>query len=132
MSVHYPHDAGAESAMIAAIVISATVGDVLIAASMRAIGDLDKIKAERGLGRAILAVLGSPQFLLGLVFMTLSFFSLLFALSRANLSLIAPASASLAFVTNAIAAKIFLHENVDHRRWIAAALVCAGVAFMAL
>lgn len=132
MTVHYPHDPGTEAAMIAAIVLSATVGDVLIAASMRAIGDLDKIRAERGIGGAITAVTGSPRFLLGVAMMTLSFFSLLFALSRANLSLIAPASASLAFVTNAIAAKIFLHENVDRRRWIAAVLVCAGVAFMTL
>lgn len=132
MIVQYPHHALAESAMIAVIVLSATVGDVLIAASMRAIGDLDEIRAERGLGGTIAAVIGSPRFLFGVAMMTLSFFSLLFALSRANLSLIAPASASLAFVTNAIAAKIFLHENVDRRRWIAAALVCAGVAFMAL
>jgi drug/metabolite transporter (DMT)-like permease len=132
MTFHPPHHAWNEAAMIAVIVILATVGDVMIAASMRAIGDLDKIKANRGLGGAILAVLGSPGFVLGVAVMTLSFFSLLFALSRANLSLIAPASASLAFVTNAIAAKIFLHENVDRRRWIAAALVCAGVVFMAL
>ena len=130
MMVHYPHDAGAESAMIAAIVVSATVGDVLIASAMRTIGDLDLIKAERGLGGAILAVLVNLRFLLGVVFLTVSFFSLLYALSRANLSLIAPASASLTFVTNAVAAKFFLHENVDRRRWIAAALVCAGVAFM--
>jgi drug/metabolite transporter (DMT)-like permease len=104
----------------------------MIAAAMRHIGDLDKIKATRGLGGAILAVIGSPRFLFGVTFLTLSFFSLLFALSRANLSLIAPASASLTFATNAIAAKYFLRENVDHRRWIAAALVCAGVTLMAL
>jgi drug/metabolite transporter (DMT)-like permease len=122
----------ADAAMIAAIVVFATLGDVMIAAAMRAIGDLDDIKAQRGLGGAILAVLGSPRFVLGVFFMALSFFSLLFALSHADLSLIAPASASLTFVTNAIAAKIFLHENVDHRRWIAAVLVCAGVTLMAL
>ena len=58
MIVHYPHDAGAEAAMIAAIVVSATVGDVLIASAMRTIGDLDHIRAERGLGGAILAVTG--------------------------------------------------------------------------
>jgi len=75
-------------------------------------------------------VLVNLRFLFGVVFLTISFFSLLYALSRANLSLIAPASASLTFVTNAVAAKFFLHENVDRRRWIAAALVCAGVAFM--
>jgi multidrug transporter EmrE-like cation transporter len=126
------HHALPEAAMIAAIVVFATVGDVMIAAAMRHIGDLDKIKATRGLGGAILAVVGSPRFLFGVTFLTLSFFSLLFALSRANLSLIAPASASLTFATNAIAAKYFLRENVDHRRWIAAALVCAGVTLMAL
>lgn len=132
MMVHYPHHAWAETAMIASIVISATVGDVLIASAMRTIGDLDEIKAERGLGGAILMVLRNPRFLFGVSFLTVSFFSLLYALSRANLSLIAPASASLTFVTNAVAAKFFLRENVDRRRWIAAALVCAGVAFMAL
>ena len=118
--------------MIAAIVVFATIGDVMIASAMRHIGDLDTIKAARGLRGAILAVLGSPRFVLGVSFLTLSFFSLLYALSHANLSLIAPASASLTFASNAIAAKYFLHENVDHRRWIAAVLVCAGVTLMAL
>lgn len=132
MIVHYPHHAWAETAMIASIVIFATVGDVLIASTMRTIGDLDEIKAERGLGGAILMVLRNPRFLFGVCFLTVSFFSLLYALSRANLSLIAPASASLTFVTNAVAAKFFLRENVDRRRWIAASLVCAGVVFMAL
>ena len=110
----------ADAAMIGAIVVFATVGDVLIAAAMRSIGDLDDIKAARGLSGAILAVLGSVRFVGGVFFMALSFFSLLFALSHADLSLVAPASASLTFVTNAVAAKIFLKENVDRRRWTAA------------
>lgn len=126
------HHALHEAAMIAAIVIFATFGDVMIASAMRHIGDLDTIKAKRGLRGAIIAVLSSPRFLFGVSFMTLSFFSLLYALSHANVSLIAPASASLTFASNTIAAKHFLHENVDHRRWIAAALVCAGVTLMAL
>lgn len=124
--------AWADAAMIGAIVLFATIGDVMIASAMRAIGDLDIIKAHRGLIGAILAVLGSPRFVFGVFFMALSFFSLLFALSHADLSLVAPASASLTFVTNAIAAKIFLHENVDRRRWIAAVLVCTGVTLMTL
>jgi drug/metabolite transporter (DMT)-like permease len=121
----------ADAAMIGAIVVFATVGDVLIAAAMRSIGDLDDIKAARGLSGAILAVLGSVRFVGGVFFMALSFFSLLFALSHADLSLVAPASASLTSVTNAVAAKIFLKENVDRRRWIAAVCVCAGVILMA-
>jgi drug/metabolite transporter (DMT)-like permease len=129
---HVSSSAALNASMIAAIVVFATIGDVMIAAAMRAIGDLDDIKALRGLTGAILAVLGSPRFVTGVFFMALSFFSLLFALSHADLSLIAPASASLTFVTNAIAAKIFLRENVDQRRWIAAILVCAGVTLLAL
>jgi len=121
----------ADAAMIGAIVVFATVGDVLIAAAMRSIGDLDDIKAARGLSGAILAVLGSVRFVGGVFFMALSFFSLLFALSHADLSLVAPASASLTFVTNAVAAKIFLKENVDKRRWLAALCVCVGVVLLA-
>jgi drug/metabolite transporter (DMT)-like permease len=127
----FPQHGWNDAAMIAAIVVFATAGDVLIAAAMRSIGDLDDIKAERGLSGAILAVLGSGRFVGGVFFMALSFFSLLFALSHADLSLVAPASASLTFVTNAVAAKIFLKENVDRRRWIAAVFVCAGVALLA-
>jgi drug/metabolite transporter (DMT)-like permease len=121
----------ADVVMIGAIVIFATVGDVMIASAMRSIGDLDDIKARRGLSGAILAVLGSVRFVTGVFFMSLSFFSLLFALSHADLSLVAPASASLTFVTNAVAAKFFLKENVDRRRWVAAMCVCAGVILMA-
>jgi len=43
-----------------------------------------------------------------------------------NLSLVVPASASLTFVANAVAARIFLHEHVGRRRWIAALLVRAA------
>ena len=120
----------AVAAMIAAIVIFATLGDVLTAAAMRRIGDLDEIRAQRGLWGAIVAVVKNVRFLAGVLCMALSFFSLLFALSHADVSLVAPASASLTFVSNAVAAKWVLHENVDRRRWLAAALVCCGVALL--
>jgi drug/metabolite transporter (DMT)-like permease len=70
------------------------------------------------------------MFMLGIACMAVSFFSLLFALSWADVSLVAPATASLTFITNAFAAKFFLHENVDRRRWIAACFVCAGVLLL--
>ena len=117
--------------MIASIVVTATAGDVLTASAMRKIGDLDLIRERSGLGGAIRAVIGSPPFLAGVLCMALSFFSLVFALNHADLSLIAPASASLTFVTNAIAAKFFLKEAVDRRRALAAVCVCIGVALLA-
>jgi len=70
--------------------------------------------------------------MLGLACMAVAFFALLFALSWADVSLVAPASASLTFITNAVAAKLFLRENVDRRRWIAAVFVAAGVALLAM
>ncbi len=118
-------------AMIAAVVLTSTTGEVLTAAAMKSIGDLDLIRARSGLKGAIRAVLTCPLFFLGVGFLALAFFSLLFALNHLNLSLVAPASASLTLVTNAIAGKIFLKENVDRRRWTAAVLVCVGVYLLA-
>jgi drug/metabolite transporter (DMT)-like permease len=80
---------------------------------------------------AIKAVISSPLFIAGVTFLALAFFSLLFALSHLNLSLVAPAAASLTLVTNAIAGKIFLKENVDRRRWASAVFVCIGVYLLA-
>jgi drug/metabolite transporter (DMT)-like permease len=117
--------------MIAAIVVLATAGDVAIASAMRKIGDLDHVRARAGLSGAVRAVLGSPRFALGVFCMALSFFSLLFALSWADVSLVAPASAALTFVTNAFAAKWILKENVDRRRWFAALCVGVGVLLIA-
>jgi len=45
---------------------------------MRQIGDLDEIKAVRGLTGAILAVLGNVRFIIGVICLAFSFFSLLF------------------------------------------------------
>lgn len=112
---------------IVTVAATAVAGDVLTAGAMRRIGDLDIIRAKSGLGGAIRAVVSSPMFLLGVFSMALSFFSLLFTLSNVEVSLAAPASASLTFLGNAFAAKLFLKENVDRRRWLAALFVCAGV-----
>jgi len=83
------------AAMIAAIVLASTAGEVLTAAAMKSIGDLDVIRARSGLTGAIRAVLTCPLFFAGVSFLALAFFALLFALNHLNLSLVGPASASL-------------------------------------
>jgi len=123
--------AWAAAAMISAVVLCSTAGEVLTAAAMKSIGDLDVIRARAGLKGTIHEVVTCPRFFAGIFFLALAFFSLLFALNHLNLSLVAPASASLTLVTNAIAAKLFLKENVDRRRWTAAMLVCVGVYLLA-
>jgi len=121
----------AAAAMIAAIVLCSTAGEVLTAAAMKSVGDLDEIRAHSGMKGAVRAVLTCPLFYAGVGFLALAFFSLLLALNHLNLSLVAPASASLTLVTIAIAGKLFLKENVDRRRWTAAVLVCVGVYLLA-
>lgn len=119
------------AAMIAAVVLTSTTGEVLTAAAMKSIGDLDVIRERAGMKGAIRAVITCPLFFAGVFFLAVAFFSLLLALNHLNLSLVAPASASLTLVTNAVAGKVFLKENVDRRRWAAAMLVCIGVYLLA-
>ncbi len=113
------------------IVLVSVVGDVLLARAMKQVGDVGALRRRAGVGVVIARTLGNPNFMLGVVAMAVAFFTLLFALSWGDVSLIAPAASSLTFVGNAVAAKIFLHEKVDRRRWIAAGLVAAGVALLA-
>jgi len=117
---------------IAAIVLVSTTGDVLLSRAMKQVGDMGELRRREGLWTVANRVLRNPSFLLGICAMALGFFSLLAGLSWGDLSLVAPASASLTFVANAIAAKFLLHEHVDHRRWTAALLVAGGVALLAL
>jgi len=119
---------------ILAVAALAITGEVLIAAAMRRLGDLDLLRDHSGLRGylgPVRAVLSSPLFLAGALCMALNFFAMLYTLSIVELSLAAPATASLTYIGNAAAAKIFLRENVDRRRWLAVLFVCVGVALLA-
>lgn len=136
---HFPHvplhmhhaNLWAPVFMVATIVISSSVGEVIMSGAMKSIGDLGEVRKRSGITGVIREVLWHPLFFVGLAFLTLAFFALLYALNRMPLGLVAPVSASLPLVVNAVAAKLFLKENVDHRRWAAAVLVCIGVYLMA-
>jgi uncharacterized membrane protein len=116
---------------IFAIVFASVVGDILLSRAMKEVGDVGKLWKRSGLIPVMRSTLSNLNFLLGLMATAMAFFSMLFALSWGEVSLVAPAAASLTFIGNAVAAKIFLHEKVDRRRWIAASLVAAGVALLA-
>ena len=116
---------------ILAVVATSTAGDILTSLAMKQAGDVGILYRCKGLAATLKVVLGNVTLWIGVAFMALAFFSLLFALSWADVSLVAPASASLTFIANAIVAKIFLRERVDRRRWLAALLVAGGVALVA-
>jgi drug/metabolite transporter (DMT)-like permease len=117
---------------IAVIVLTSTAGDVLLSRGMKQVGDVGELRRRIGLLAVLARVLKNPSFLLGVTAMATAFYSLLFGLSWGDLSLVVPASTSLTFITNAVAARIFLHERVDRRRWVAALLVAGGVVLLAV
>jgi multidrug transporter EmrE-like cation transporter len=116
---------------ILVVVAASVTGDILVSLAMKQVGDLGHVYRERGFWCTAKAVMGNGTLWAGVCFMALAFFALLFALSWADVSLVAPASAALTYVGNALTAKVFLRENVDRRRWIAALLVAAGVVLVA-
>ncbi len=117
---------------IMAVVAASTSGDILLAHAMKRVGDVSVLRRQQGLWCVLQRIIGTRTFLLGVGCMAVAFYSLLFALSWNDVSLVGPAAASLTFVANAIAARIFLHENVDSRRWMAALFVAGGVFLLAL
>ena len=123
-----------EWSAILTVAALAITGEVLIAAAMRRLGDLDHLRTGPGLRGylgPIRAVLTSPLFLTGALCMALNFFAMLYTLSIVDLSLAATATASLTYIGNAAAAKAFLKENVDRRRWLAVLFVAIGVVLLA-
>ena len=117
---------------IAMVVLASTGGDVLLSVAMKKIGDLGELRQREGLGAVARRVFSQGVFWMGLACMTVAFFSLLVALSWADVSLVAPAATSLTFLTTALAAKLFLNEDVNQRRWLSAVLVGVGVVLLAL
>jgi|SRR5215471_2742883 len=115
---------------ILAVVLASSGGDVLLSSAMKRIGDLHELYSQRGLLIVVGRVIGEKHFLLALCCLTVGFFSLLTAFSWGDASLVVPASASLTFIASAVLAKIFLKEDVDHRRWVAALLVGVGVVLL--
>ncbi len=115
---------------MAIMILSSTAGDVLQAHAMKVIGDVGALRRSRGTFYVVERVLSSGWFMLGLFFMALAFFSFLVALSWGDVSFVGPASASLTLISNAVAAKIFLKENVNRRRWMAALLIAIGVVLL--
>ncbi len=129
------HGSAVARAWSCILVVSALAitGECLIAGAMRRLGDLDRLRTGTGLRSylgPIRAVLSSPIFVIGALCMALNFFAMLFTLSIVDLSLAAPAIGSLTYVGNAIAAKLFLHENVDRRRWLATSFLAVGVVLV--
>jgi len=116
--------------LIAIIVASTTVGEVLQAMGMRHHGEIHDFRPG-ALGR-VAAALAQSRFVIGSVAaMAVSFFAYLALLGIADLSFAVPATA-VTYVLETVLAKYLLHEQVTGLRWAGAVLVICGVALVSL
>ena len=116
--------------LITMIVLADSAGDVLLTMGMKQVGEISAINPRSLLanGRRIIT---NRNFLLALFFLAVTFFSYLFVLSWADLSLVFPAK-SLVYVVSTLGAKFILRETVTFQRWAGILLVCVGVSLSSL
>ena len=81
--------------------------------------------------RVVRRVVTNRDFVLGVLCLTVSFFSFLAILTWAALSFVVPAT-SIVYVVSIFGAKLFLKEKINGLRWTGTLLVCLGVALVCL
>ena len=114
-----------EFLLLMAVVFLGTGGELCMTRAMRTVGEFGEFRLAalwRFVGRAI----QSGWMWLGLVMMTVAFFSLLGMLSIDNVSFVVPVTA-LNYAIGASGASLFLGEHVSKQRWMGVAVVCIGV-----
>ncbi len=116
--------------LVLLLVLANATGEVLIAKSMRQLGEISTLRISE-LVKIAWRVLTNKFFVVGFVLIVLNFVVFLVLLSSADLSLVIPAT-SLGFVIKTFAAKIFLKEKLSRERLIGTLLVCVGVALISL
>jgi len=114
--------------LVAVIATCTALADVLNTAGMkRAVAT--KTGHRRALKYAILDIFRNRLVLCGLGLLAISFLAFVWLLSISNVSFAVPATAS-SYVLEAALAKCVLKESVTWHRWVAASLVCCGVALL--
>ena len=116
--------------MILSIVLSSSAGEVFITRGMKQVGEISTLRLRTLLAIAT-KIFINKNFLAGVFFMAVSFFSFLAVLSWAEMSFIVPAT-SLGYVVSTIGAKFILQERVNPLRWAGTLLVCVGAALVSL
>jgi drug/metabolite transporter (DMT)-like permease len=98
-----------------------TTGVILLSKGLK---ELEGPKRFSEIGRVVRAAITSKHIVLGVAFEAVFFLGLLIMMSNADVSFVWPLT-SLTFVFSTVAAKFYLHEQIDPLRW-------AGVVFIVL
>jgi drug/metabolite transporter (DMT)-like permease len=110
------------------IVLAGTGGELCVSKAMKSIGEVHDFR-PKALFHFVLRSMQLPWMWLGVLLMSLGFFSLLGILSFQEVSFVVPVSA-LSYAAGAFGAKVFLGERITRNRWIGIAVVCVGVSIV--
>ena len=116
--------------LVAIIVVTTTVKDILQAIAMRRHGEIHDFRPG-ALGKLLRLLASNRNIVVSMVCSAISFFAFLRLVSIADLSFAVPATAA-SYVLETILAKYVLKEQVGGMRWIGATLVACGVALLSL
>jgi drug/metabolite transporter (DMT)-like permease len=112
------------------IVFVGTGGEICMSRTMKTVGEVTSF-SPHAIASALGRALRVPWFWVGLAMMTTAFFALLGILAVAKVSFVFPATA-LSYAVGTLGGKLFLGEKVGPQRWIGVAIVCIGVALVAI
>jgi len=110
------------------VIVAGTSGELCVSHAMKAVGEVHDFRpAElvRFLSRAVRVW----WMWIGVLQMTVAFFSLLAMLSMENVSFVVPITA-LSYAAGSIGATLFLREHVSRQRWAGVLVVCLGVTLV--
>ena len=110
--------------VLIAVMCFGSTGDALLKRGMNDFGPVDLHHVWR-----VVAALGNPWVLAGILCLIAFFTAYLNALSWADLSYVLPATA-LGYVMVTLLGRYFLHENVSPMRWLGVLLISCGVGWV--
>jgi len=113
--------------LLVALVFEA-IGVVYLSKGIKQVNDVPKIGAVE-IARVIRSGVTNINIILGIFFEALFFAGLLVLMSKGDVSFVWPLT-SLSFVMTAIAAKLFLDEQIVPVRWAGILLIMAGAALI--
>ena len=104
------------------------VGVVFLSKGLKQIGEASTINFSE-VSRLAIRGAGNTNMLAGVAFEAVFFGTLLYLMSRGDVSFVWPLT-SLGFVLTTLAAKFILHEHVSFLRWSGVLLIVAGAALI--
>ncbi len=100
------------------------IGVILLSKGLKQIGEVQNYNVPEVFG-LVKRGLTNHNILLGVFFEAIFFVGLLMLMSRGDVSFVWPLT-SLGFVITAVAARIFLHEDVSVLRWVGVMFIMLG------